>query len=463
MRNGTVVIVAALALFAGCENEHSVYEIRLSPRADGVERTLTAWRERSRNSDAPNKPLVDSELARLAKLYAERTTGESDIRQTFRGTFLGQLPADVGGRGTFEISRSPLGTCYTYLERFRGDTDIDAQLYDRRAAVDRLCDLVVAWFDEQLAGKPEQAAVKRFLHQEFRQDVRNVSAMLYFARCSEQSPDEKIEEAAGGHIGQRTAVVSLIDYLAEHDYVQQIEMPVIAACLQPDDRDAAFAQVRKMLARKAQLPPAAANSALAFLRPSPEFQESWRKLLRGTPEFAQLRKLHEAERRRNPEAAELAPEKVLEDLLTASLFGDAVALWQRSRDEVRVSLELPGPPSDTNGNWDAETKTLRWRRYMADSGPLAVYCYAQWTVPDEAFQHAHFGRTAVVDEELASVAQLYRSLAPERRAEIDKHLRSLEPGDAIKGRAQDFRFVGDVDEVTEAVGRELIEIVAQEL
>lgn len=463
MLNRAVVILAALALFAGCENEHAVFEIRLRPTADGVERSLTAWRERSRNSDAPNKPLVDAELARLAKLYAERTTGDSDIRQTFRGTFLGPLPADVGGRGTFEISRSPLGTCYTYLERFRGDTDIDAQLYDRRAAVDRLCDLVVAWFDEQLAGKPEQAAVKRFLHQEFRQDVRNISAMFYIARGTEQWPDEKSDDAAPDPIGQRAAVVSLIDYLAEHDYVQQIELPVIEACLQPDDREAAYAQLRKMLARKAKLPPAAADSALAFLRPSPEFQESWRMLLRGTPEFAQLRKIHEAERRRNPAAGEPAAEKVLEDLLTASLFGDAVALWQRSRDEVRVSLELPGPPSDTNGTWDAETKTVRWRGNLDDAGPSAVYCYAQWTVPDEAFQHAHFGRTAIVGEQLASVAQLYRALAPERQTEIEKHLRSLEPGDAIKGRAQDFRFVGETDEVTEAVGRELIEIIAREL
>jgi hypothetical protein len=463
VRSCTVLIAAALVLLAGCENEHAVFEIRLRPKADGVERSLTAWRERSRNSDAPNKPLVDAELARLAKLYAERTTGDSDIRQTFRGTFLGRLPADVGGRGTFEISRSPLGTCYTYLERFRGDTDIDAQLYDRRAAVDQLCDLIVAWFDEQLAGKPEQAAVKRFLHQEFRQDVRNISAMFYIARGSEQWPDENADESAKGPVGQRAGVVSLVDYLAEHDYVQQIDLPVIAACLQPDDREAAFALVRKMLARKAKLPPAAVNSALSFLRPSPEFQESWRKLLRGTSEFAQLRKLHEAERRRNPEAGEPAPEKVLEDLFTASLFGDAVALWQRSRDEVRVSLELTRPPHVTNGTWDAETKSLRWRRYLSDSGPSAVYCYAQWSVPDEAFQHAHFGRTAVDGEELASVAQLYRSLSPERRAEIDKHLRSLEPGDAIKGRAQDFRFVGEVDEVTEAVGRELIEIVAREL
>lgn len=463
MRNCTILIAAALVLLAGCENEHAVFEIRLRPKADGVERSLTAWRERSRNSDAPNKPLVDAEVARLAKLYAERTTGDSDIRQTFHGTFLGQLPADVGGRGTFEISRSPLGTCYTYLERFRGDTDIDAQLYDRRAAVDRLCDLVVAWFDEQLAGKPEQAAVKRFLHQEFRQDVRNISAMLYLAQGSDHFPDEKADEVAPSPVGQRAAVVSLVDYLAEHDYLQQVEFPVIEACLQPDDREAAFAQVRKMLARKAKLPAAAADSTLAFLRPSPEFQESWRKLLRGTPEFAQLRKLHEAERRRNPEAGEPTPEKVVEDLLTACLLGDAVALWQRSRDEVRVSLELPGPPHDTNGTWDAETKTLRWRRYLSDAGPSAVYCYAQWTVPDEAFQHAHFGRTAVVGEQLASVAQLYRSLAPERQTEIDKHLRSLEPGDAIKGRAQDFRFFGETDEVTEAVGRELIETVAREL
>ncbi len=37
---------------------------------------------------------------------------------------------------------------------------------------------------------------------------------------------------------------------------------------------------------------------------------------------------------------------------------------------------------------------------------------------------------------------MHRSLTAELRAEFDKHLASLEPGDAIKGRVQDFQFVG---------------------
>ncbi len=77
--------------------------------------------------------------------------------------------------------------------------------------------------------------MKRFLHQEFRQDVRNISAMLYIARGSEQWPDENADESAKGPVGQRAGVVSLVDYLAEHDYLQQVEFPVIEACLQPDD------------------------------------------------------------------------------------------------------------------------------------------------------------------------------------------------------------------------------------
>ncbi len=159
MLNRAVAIVAVLALFAGCENEHAVLRNPLAPqgrRHRAVAHRLAGAQSQFRRSE---QPLVDAELARLAKLYAERTTGDSDIRQTYRGTFLEEncRPTSVVG----ERLKSPARrweTCYAYLERFRGDTDIDAQLYDRRAAVDRLCDLVVAWFDEQLVGKPEQAA-----------------------------------------------------------------------------------------------------------------------------------------------------------------------------------------------------------------------------------------------------------------------------------------------------------------
>src|SRR5207244_2721483 len=86
-----------LTALVGCEKQVTVYDLRLAPQAEGLERSLTVWREQG-GVDQPNKPLPDDELQRLGALYPKRISTDADIRQTFRGVFQGKLPADVGGR-----------------------------------------------------------------------------------------------------------------------------------------------------------------------------------------------------------------------------------------------------------------------------------------------------------------------------------------------------------------------------
>lgn len=454
---GLALLVAALV---GCEKQVTIFDLRQSVQAEGLERSLTVWREQG-GPERPNKPLPDEELERLAALYSKRLSTDADIRQTFRGVFLGKLPTDVGGRGSYEVASTVLGTSYTYLERFRGSTDLDAELYDRRAAADRFCDLVVAWFDKQLAEAPERQAVHRFLHQEFREDVRNLAAIAWLA-AAQSSVEPKTDDEADGDVKVLSSVlVRVLDYLVEHDYLAAHETRSIAAELREDDDR--WHWVRRVLARKSGLQPSAADSTFAFLTESDALYASWSEHLRATPEYARIRKQAQGRPSPTSESGEPEPTIVLEQLLEPTIQDFTVAIdWGRD-DELRLSFVLPVAPHETNGDWDHEEMTLRWQGRLREKGGAATVCYAMWTVPNEKFQHAHFGRTVLEGDELAQFAAMYRSLTAEQCAEFDKHLTSLEPGDAIKGRVQDFQFVGAADDAAKRTARRMVEILASEL
>ena len=157
------------------------------------------------------------------------------------------------------------------------------------------------------------------------------------------------------------------------------------------------------------------------------------------------------------------PTLVLEQIMALSIDDVTAAIDWAHLDELRLALVLPVAPHETNGEWDESDKTLRWLGRLHEQGGAPTVCYALWTMPDEKFQHAHFGRTVIEGDELAQFAAMHRSLTAEQRAEFDKHLTSLEPGDAIKGRVQDFQFVGPADEAAKRTARRMVELLASQL
>ncbi|MBA4017038.1 MAG: hypothetical protein C0483_07700 [Pirellula sp.] len=452
-----VLLTAALV---GCETQVAIYDLRLAPTADGLQRTLTAWREQG-GIDQPNKPLSDEELKRLGSFYPKRVSTDADIRQSFRGVFLGKLPADVGGRGSYEVAATVLGTSYTYLERFRGATALDAELYDRRAAADRCCDLVVAWFDKQLADAPERQAVRRFLNQEFREDLRNLAAIAWLA-AAERSTATKDDDKADEDVQLLpTVVVRMLAYLVEHDYLAAHETRSIAAELQDDvDR---WQWLRRMLARKSGLEPSAADRTFAFLEESESLYASWNEHLRATPEYARIRKQAQGRPSKDGESDGPEPKVVLEQLLEPTLEDFMATINWGSADELRLALVLPVAPHETNGDWEPSEMSVYWKGRLRKKGGSPTVCYALWTVADEKFQLKHFGRTVIEGDELAQFAAMHRTLTAQQRAEFDKHLEALEPGDAIKGRVQEFQFVGAADEAAKRTARRMVELLASEL
>jgi hypothetical protein len=442
-----------IALLAGCETR--IYQIRLEPGAGGLQRTLTVWTERQGRST--NVRWADGDINRLASLYAEHPSVKADVRQTFRGTFADRMPADVGGHGKYRTAATPLGTAHWYLERFRGTTDPDAELYDRRAAVDRLVDLVVGWFDEQLKDKPHAAPVHRFLHQDFRQDVRNI-ALYFWIAASDDRP-----EAA--HVATKTepqrlpdALLSAVQYLDERDYLKPNGIGSLEHW-QLDNPTVNLTMLRRLLARKSQLDESQADKLFPFLVDPDAVAASWRAYLKKTPEYERTRKAWKPDPAKPAEVDGPDPALIAENLAAEIVAFD----WFEDSTELRLTLVVPRPPHETNGEFDESGGLVSWHKRLHGRRELPTVCYASWSVPDEKFQSARFGKTALEGETLARFAALYSQLPGPQQAEFAAHLKSLEPGDALRGRVRDFRFTSPADGDARHVAERMLDVLYESL
>jgi len=448
---------SVLLFAAGCQRD--VYEVKLEPSDKGLVRTISVWREGEPQPTKPEdvKPHQRhnaEQLSRLGELYPERLTNDADIHQTFRGTFAEKMPADVGGSGTYEAIDSPLGSSHSYVERFRGSGDFDAQIYDHRAAADRLTEITMGWFDEQLKTSPHKAAVRRWLHQDFRQDLRNVVAFLLVAPRSLDDTGEGPIHLTDPGKPTDNPMLRIMQYLVERGYFGAAEAVRLRSSESQGPWLLTFA--RRKLGNVCKLSPAEADKEFAFLAPTEECAESWRVYLRTTPEYARL--LNEWKKSKKPKVEEPDPGKVIEEIVMPMV----VSAFNTRSDSVRIQLKVPVPPYLHNG--ELVEDTIHWRRLLNPAGyGTPLVCTAMWSVPNREFQLKHFGKVALHGEKLAVFASLYRSLSAARQAEFTKHLTSLEPGDALKIRAGDFRPQAAVGPEEGTTIERLTELLAQNL
>lgn len=451
---------ALVLLFAaGCQRD--VYEVTLEPSEKGLIRTISVWREGEAQSTKPEEVKPHQrhnaeQLRRLGELYPERLTNDADIHQTFRGTFVDKMPADVGGSGTYETIDSPLGSSHSYIERFRGSGDFDAQIYDHRAAADRLTELTIGWFDEQLKASSHKDAVRRWLHQDFRQDLRNVVAFLCTSPDGIDKSAENVIKFSSFRFSDGNPLLRIMQYLVERGYLGPGEMIAMKDSDSGGPRMLLIA--RRKLGKACGLSEAEAEKEFAFLAPTEACGESWRAYLRTTPEYARL--LNQWRKAKKANEEEPDPAKVIEEII-APMF---VSFFNAQSDAVRIQLKLPRRPYLYNGEYDVDSSTIHWQRLLNQPGyGTPLVCTAFWSVPNEEFQLKHFGKLAIHGEKLAVFASLYRSLSAARQAELTKHLTSLAPGDALKERARDFTPAAPLDSAEGATIERLTDLLAENL
>jgi hypothetical protein len=473
LRNRAVLILAGifLAVFSAdlprAAAAEWVYEISLRPTAAGLERTFSGWEDFDRSSTAlpddrtitPNGRLPDEKLADLAKLYSDRLTKPHELRQKFRGVFPGRMPDDFGGRGDYLVYASPLGSSYVYLERFRGHGDIDLALLARREAVDALVDILRDWIDDELADSPRRAEVRRFFHQELRQDLRNLSLLPLHEAVEVAGDGQSLASREGEKAVVETMLNRVLQYGLERGYfdaadLAELRLLFLDVQLEQDAQEVVRIFHRSLI-RKTRLDATSAGRVSELFDDDGLLMKSLAAHVRLHPEFKRF-----AERPDDGVVNSFPDEaRFLGELVSKAFDFD----FNTRTDHLEISLKTPEEPFSTNGQIDPVSRTTtRWSRDVDDQA-MPTLCYAHWSVPDEDFQFEHFGKVVADDSSLAAVATLFARLTLAQQAELTKHLESLERGDTLRERLTRFTFVGPPDEKAEAVAETLLELLSREL
>ena len=207
----TIVLVAAIG---GCSSHY--YEIVLRPDGDAMERRLTCWKQQ--NSTKILEDFPRERLEKIASAYSAVPAAKLKQKHSFSGRFVGKMPDDVGGSGTYTRWVCPFGTAAAYMERFGGNDNVAQQIKDRRQATNRLVDLGIGWLETELAGESKWAELHQFLDTQVRHDLENLSYMFLVGAGSAQDLEinpPPLNNKSPSNVRATTFWMRLLQYLVE--------------------------------------------------------------------------------------------------------------------------------------------------------------------------------------------------------------------------------------------------------
>lgn len=420
----------AIFLFAASSCDTKTYRVELTPKGDKIERTLTISRRERDLADQER-----SELGRIARLYGAQAPRLPAKSAQFNGTFSNILPKDIGGDGHFAHWDSPLGRVCVYVERFRGNDDVQGSLESERKAVDELVDLLVGWFEFELHGSPDWPALRGFLDKSFREDVQNLR-LYAWALTIDNVSDSKALDA---EIGFRAA-----QYFVERGYFTYEEAPALlralTALLQRGDTARLLAIIRRFPAFHSITHSGGRPAdSLGFLSDPQRASASWHRYFEQTEYFKQ-HKAQAAHPDRGPQEKPNAPaaptksnreraDDVLTELsqkafpiLDLHLFGES--------NQLELSLAAIREPFWTNGKWVAGGRRVAWSKQIpALTNPGDPFdrdwprmCFAAWDEPNEEAQARLLGSARVTSENLFEYCLWYQGLSRQEQQEWNAFL-----------------------------------------
>lgn len=444
-------------VLAGCTT--SVYDVELEPTDDGIKRTLTFTQNVENEDGTPTYSKKERrKLSQIARGYdLEKGSDGGNVTSKFTGLFANQMPQDIGGSGEYRRWETSLGSVSVYVERFRGSDDLLFILERWGQHVDDAVDQMTAWFESELKDEEGFQRLQTFLDGEFRRDIKNVG--LYFwplqfqKRLEDDGEDEWTEQA------MRAA-----HYLAEREYFAIEDIPSLTRAAieyESGNRTQCLYEIlqrlfaSKMGTTESQPIPACLN----FLASEEAITKSSSDYLRSTDEYKKLLAEWEASDQR-------APKPKPSDVWNSSDL--AAQIIRFGGEVVSVRLKSGTVPFATNGEWDAETKTVKWRRSVAvlepDDDSIGLFAFALWSQPNSETQIDHFGRTVLDEFALGQYCVWYHGLNKLERQQWDSFLSTITPDSNIIPKLESFRFhreptadpTSESDEDLSGIARSLI-------
>jgi len=439
-----MLLVPLCALLTGCP--HNDYTVELKPAAHGVERTLTFYRaDGSSSNGVPNyQGFPSNELAAITQVYPANAVKEdaAAARYVAKAEFVGAMPKDVGGAGSYTNYVTSLGESGFYLERFRGNDDLAERTLKQYHAADQFTDLVIGWSKTEFGRERGYGKLRQFLNEDFRNDLKNAGQYFQLGLAGASSNTNAPEEF----------IVRFCQYLLERGYLKLSDLPKLHMLASSAGVDSEVPQLmQRLVAEKLGVPAGGPlPKSLAILTNEVALQKSWEGYLAKTDPYRAKHKQWETDVKTNPKLEEPKPADAANDLFMSLLglsggFGDEA-------DHLTVKLALKHAPDLSNGKW--QDGQVVWESKLDKDRPLPVLCYASWSNPDETFQRAHFGRVLLEGDELSKY-DLWRSGLDEPAGrEWDAFLAGLQPGAGLKKQIEAFRSAHGEDQSD--AGRKLL-------
>ena len=422
-----LLLTTTLVLTFGCTRNHFVVD--LTPDGECIQRRITVWNETT-GEKSQKSALPDEQIQRIAKAYENPSRRLEDAREVFEGRFCDAAPDDIGGAGGLTRFDSALGTLSVYTERFRGDDALDAALVRRREAADTLVDLLIEWFDAELAGDALQEPARRFLDQQFRPDIKNLSVYEWTLESASLFDEDADEEF----------IVRVLHYLVERDYFSATDMPALTRVLTTNEPSRLLAFVQRIVARKLGVPDTApVPPALAFLSDTTQLENSLNANLRGSDFYQARLREWTADEEMPSDAVPPEPTAIFSELVLDVFTGVRL----ESADLVEVHFHLDEEPAATNGDWKADEKTVVWSRMLNEHRALPMLVYVMWSEPDDNAQSDYFGKVILRGDDLASYVLWDRGLTAQESSEWSEFLgeiAGLSTDEEIAGRLESFEF-----------------------
>jgi hypothetical protein len=427
--------LAVMALVVtGCP--YNQYIVELKPQGNTIERTLVFYCEDGVNTNTgkPNYRSFDAgELAVITSLYPVHGVTNDGGRHIARGEFANQLPADVGGAGAYTNLTTSLGEAGVYVERFRGNDDLAGMTERRFKAADQLADLFIGWSRMELGREPGHDKLRQFLNVDFRRDLKNLSAYWWEGELASGYKTNADEEF----------IVRIGQYLFERGYFTIGEIPALFRNVSGDDSQALLRQLQRLVARKMGVPETEpVPASLAFLADETTMEKSFDKYLAVTSLYRAKLKQWKEDKQLKPDLKRPEPSEVASEaagsLVQFDLFGQP--------DHLAVRLSLPSSPVHSNGRWDEVLKQVVWETDIEDrtnASHLPFSCYASWAQADQGYQKEHFGKVALVGDELTQYCLWRSSQDAQRGDEWDTFVSGLRPGTGLMEKINAFRFPGE--------------------
>lgn len=398
-----------LLLLVGMGCKEYLTKITMTPEAGKLKREITT---------SPGDPKNDEVL----KFYGICEDNYPDkIEMIISSNFTNHM----NGAGSFNSVQTSMGSTNFYSENFLGSRDFAQSMENLDKKIDTGIHLLNGWLQKNLGDTPQYTHLDKFLHSEFKKDVKNVILtsqvhFLFMDRLGRLEKKKKIIIEDGTEDTLRNELtLRCIQYVIEKGYlVPEKDFPLLyrrhGEVVDPLDGSGniAYVLIHENLKNRFGY----SYEQVDRLFDSDEFED----YIANNSLFVEFQN-EQRIKKGDPNHVSNMEDFFLSFIEGFDIFPDT--------DNIDMKLRTRVEPLKTNGVWDEASGIISWNSKIGRGcmPKLPEIVYAFWVSHDINFQEKHFARILVKDDDLLEYCMWHDGLDEQDRNEWNGFISNLNP------------------------------------